>query len=63
MGDSTGIITARILAEIDAGNPKADLFLGTSATGLLVVNERGMLLPYAPKGLDKLDEDGIRLAA
>jgi iron(III) transport system substrate-binding protein len=53
--DSTGIITARILAEIDSGSPKADLFLGTSATSLLVVDGRGMLLPYAPKGLDKLD--------
>jgi iron(III) transport system substrate-binding protein len=53
--DSTGIITARILAEIDSGSPKADIFLGTSATSLLVVDDRGMLLPYAPKGLDKLD--------
>ncbi|MFQ5775123.1 MAG: putative 2-aminoethylphosphonate ABC transporter substrate-binding protein [Kiloniellaceae bacterium] len=53
--DSTGIITARMLAEIDAGNPKADVFLGTSATSLLVVDGRGMLLPYAPAGLDRLD--------
>ena len=53
--DSTGIITAKILAEIDAGNPRADVFLGTSATSLLVVDGLGMLLPYAPKGLDKLD--------
>jgi iron(III) transport system substrate-binding protein len=53
--DSTGIITARILAEIDAGDPKADVFLGTSATSLLVVDQRGMLMPYAPEGLDKLD--------
>ncbi len=53
--DSTGIITAKILAEIDAGNPKADIFLGTSATSLLVVDGLGMLLPYAPKGLDRLD--------
>ncbi len=53
--DSTGIITAKILAEIDAGNPQADIFLGTSATSLLVVDAKGMLLPYAPKGLDKLD--------
>jgi iron(III) transport system substrate-binding protein len=53
--DSTGIITARILAEIDSGSPKADIFLGTSATSLLVVDDRGMLLPYAPKGLDQLD--------
>ncbi len=53
--DSTGIITAKILAEIDAGNPRADIFLGTSATSLLVVDSKGMLLPYAPKGLDRLD--------
>ncbi|MEE8274252.1 MAG: extracellular solute-binding protein, partial [Alphaproteobacteria bacterium] len=53
--DSTGIITAKILAEIDAGNPQADIFLGTSATSLLVVDAKGMLLPYAPKGLDRLD--------
>jgi len=53
--DSTGIITAKILAEIDAGNPQADIFLGTSATSLLVVDEKDMLIPYAPKGLDKLD--------
>ncbi len=53
--DSTGIITAKMLAEIDAGNPRADIFMGTSATSLLVVDGLGMLLPYAPKGLDKLD--------
>jgi iron(III) transport system substrate-binding protein len=53
--DSTGIITAKILAEIDAGNPQADVFLGTSATSLLVVDGKDMLLPYAPDGLDKLD--------
>lgn len=53
--DSTGIITAKMLAEIDAGNPKADIFMGTSATSLLVVDAKGMLLPYAPKGLDRLD--------
>jgi len=53
--DSTGIITAKMLAEIDAGNPQADVFFGTSATSLLVVDSKGMLLPYAPKGLDKID--------
>ena len=53
--DSTGIITAKILAEIDAGNPQADIFMGTSATSLLVVDAKGMLLPYAPKGLERLD--------
>ncbi len=52
---STGIITAKILAEINAGNTPADIFLGTSATSLLVVDYLGKLLPYAPKGLDKID--------
>ncbi len=53
--DSTGIITGKMLAEIDAGNPQADVFLGTSATSLLVVDSKGWLLPYSPKGLEKLD--------
>ncbi len=53
--DSTGIITAKILAEIEAGDPRADIFLGTSATSLLVVDALGMLLPYAPKGLDRIN--------
>jgi len=53
--DSTGIITAKMLAEIDAGSPQADVFFGTSATSLLVVDGKGMLLPYAPKGLAKID--------
>ncbi|MFQ5971169.1 MAG: putative 2-aminoethylphosphonate ABC transporter substrate-binding protein [Alphaproteobacteria bacterium] len=53
--DSTGIITAKMLAEIDAGNPQADIFLGTSATSMLLVDERGFLLPYAPKGLERID--------
>ena len=53
--NTPGIITAKILAEIDAGNPQADVVLGTSATSLLLVDSRGMLLPYAPKGLERLD--------
>lgn len=53
--DSTGIITAKMLAEIDAGNPQADVFFGTSATSLLLVDAKGMLLPYTPKGIDKID--------
>lgn len=51
--DSTGIITARMLAEKD--NPRADIFYGTSATSLLVIDELGLLLPYAPKGIERLD--------
>ncbi len=51
--DSTGIITAKVLAEKD--NPKADIFYGTSATSLLVADSLGLLEPYAPKGLERLD--------
>jgi iron(III) transport system substrate-binding protein len=51
--DSTGIITAKVLAEKD--NPRADLFYGTSATSLLVADELGLLDPYAPEELDKID--------
>lgn len=52
--DSTGIITAKMLAEIEAGDPKADLFLGTSATSVLLVDDLGYALPYAPKGLERI---------
>ncbi|MFP4031925.1 MAG: putative 2-aminoethylphosphonate ABC transporter substrate-binding protein [Desulfococcaceae bacterium] len=50
--DSTGIITARLLAEKD--NIQADLVWGTAATSLLVCDQNGMLEGYAPKGLDKV---------
>ena len=48
--DSTGIITAKLLAEKD--NPQADLVWGTAATSLLVCNELGMLQGYNPKGVE-----------
>lgn len=51
--DSTGIITAKLLAE--KNNPRADVIWGLAATSLLVMKREGMLLPYAPKGVDKLD--------
>lgn len=51
--DSTGVITAKLLAEKD--NPQADVVLGTAATSLLMLKSEGMLEPYAPAGLDKLD--------
>ncbi len=50
--DSTGIVTAKLLAEKD--NPQADLIWGLSATSLLVCDNVGMLVGYNPKGLDKL---------
>ncbi len=51
--DSTGIITAKLLAEKD--NPQADVIWGLAATSLLLLKSEGMLEPYAPKGLEKLD--------
>lgn len=50
--DSTGIITARLLAEKD--NPVADVVWGTAATSLLVADDMGMLEPYNPKGVEKV---------
>ncbi len=51
--DSTGIITAKLLAEKD--NPQADIIWGLAATSLLLMKTQGMLQPYKPKGLENLD--------
>jgi len=51
--DSTGVITAKLLAE--KANPQADAVWGLSATSLMVLKLEGMLQPYAPTGLEKLD--------
>lgn len=51
--DSTGIITAKFLAE--KGNPQADVIWGLAATSLIKAKKEGMLEPYAPKGLEKVD--------
>jgi len=50
--DSTGVITAKLLAE--KANPVADLVVGVSASSMAVFGNEGMLQGYAPKGLDKL---------
>ena len=50
--DSTGVITAKLLAE--KANPQADMVVGTSASSLAVFSNEGMLQGYAPKGLDKI---------
>lgn len=52
--DSTGVITARFLAEKD--NPRADMVLGHAATALLVFEKMGLLETYKPKGVDTLKE-------
>ena len=50
--DSTGIVTAKLLAEKD--NPQADLVWGTAATSLLLCDQVGMLAGYNPKGIDRV---------
>ncbi|WP_419785481.1 putative 2-aminoethylphosphonate ABC transporter substrate-binding protein [Pseudodesulfovibrio sp.] len=50
--DSTGIVTAKLLAEKD--NPRADVVWGTAATSLMLCDQAGMVEPYAPKYLDKV---------
>jgi iron(III) transport system substrate-binding protein len=51
--DSTGIVTAKLLAE--KNNPKADVIWGLAATSLMLLDGEGMLEGYAPTGLDALD--------
>ncbi len=50
--DSTGVITARFLAE--KNNPKADMVLGLAASSMLLFDQAGLLEPYSPAGSDKL---------
>ncbi|MFT5449364.1 MAG: iron(III) transport system substrate-binding protein [Gammaproteobacteria bacterium] len=51
--DSTGVVTAKLLAEKE--NPKADVIWGLAATSLLLMQGEGLLEAYAPKGLERLD--------
>ena len=50
--DSTGVITAKLLAE--KSNPKADVVMGVAATSMGVFDQEGMLVPYAPQGLARI---------
>lgn len=50
--DSTGVIAARLVAE--KSNPRADAIWGVAATSMGVLEEAGVLQPYAPPGLDKI---------
>jgi len=52
--DSTGIVTAKLLAE--KNNPQADVIWGLAATSLLLLKSEGMLEPYKPRGVEKLDK-------
>ena len=50
--DSTGVITAKLLAE--KANPQADAIMGVAATSLALFDRNGMLEPYAPMNLDAI---------
>jgi len=50
--DSTGVITARLLAEKD--NPRADVIWGVSASSVVLFDQQGMLAGYTPKGANML---------
>lgn len=51
--DSTGVVTAKLLAEKD--NPQADVIWGLAASSLLLMKSEGMLEAYAPKGVERLE--------
>ena len=50
--DSTGVITAKLLAE--KANPQADAVMGVAASSLALLDSNGMLEPYAPLNLDAI---------
>jgi iron(III) transport system substrate-binding protein len=50
--DSTGVITAKLLAE--KANPQADVIMGVAASSLALLDAQGMLEPYAPLNLDAI---------
>src|SRR6476620_975074 len=50
--DSTGVLTAKILAEQNA--QRGDAIWGLAVTSTMQLKERGLLEPYAPKGLAAL---------
>ena len=50
--DSTGVITAKLLAE--KGNPQAEAVMGVAASSLALLDKNGMLQPYAPLNLDAI---------
>ncbi len=50
--DSTGVIIAKLLAE--KANPQADVVMGVAASGLALLDQNGMLIPYAPLNLDAI---------
>jgi iron(III) transport system substrate-binding protein len=50
--DSTGVITAKLLAE--KANPQADAVMGVAASSLALLDKNGMLEAYKPLNLDAI---------
>lgn len=50
--ESTGIITAKLIAEKD--NPQADVVWGTAASSMMVLDDMGGLKAYEPEGCDRI---------
>ncbi|WOE33327.1 MULTISPECIES: putative 2-aminoethylphosphonate ABC transporter substrate-binding protein [unclassified Acinetobacter] len=53
--DSTGVITAKLLAE--QKNPQADVVMGVALTSILMMEQNNMLQPYKPKYIEQLKTD------
>jgi iron(III) transport system substrate-binding protein len=53
--DSTGVITARLLAEKD--NRQADAVWGLAATSLMLLDKQGMLEGYKPDGYAQIKDE------
>ncbi|QJY39822.1 putative 2-aminoethylphosphonate ABC transporter substrate-binding protein [Vibrio europaeus] len=51
--DSTGIMTAKLLAE--KNNPRAEVVWGLAGSSMALLKEEGLLQPYTPKGLEQLN--------
>lgn len=51
--DSTGIITAKLLAE--KAKPVADVIMGVAASSMVLFEGEKMLQPYAPANLKEID--------
>lgn len=50
--ESTGVITAKLIAEKD--NPQADVIWGTAASSMMVLDDMNGLKPYAPVGVERI---------
>ena len=50
--DSTGVVTAKLMAERKA--PRADVIFALAASSMIDLDRLGLLEPYMPKGEDRL---------